>query len=55
MQQLQDVFSSTIDKAKQMSMWEKLTIQQKEGLVSKYLLEYFNRKQSRLKAAVINR
>ncbi len=47
---LQDVFRDTIDKTKQLGMWEKLTIKQKEALVSKYLLEYYN-KLSNLKIA----
>ena len=55
MQQLQDVFSSTIDKAKQMGMWEKLTVQQQERLLSKYLLEYYNRKQSLQKAEAMHK
>ncbi len=54
-QLLQDVFSDTISKAKQLGMWEKLTPKQKESLVSKYLLEYFERKRSRLKAAATGR
>jgi hypothetical protein len=51
MLQLQDVFSNTISKAKELGMWEKLTLRQKESLVSKYLLEYFNKKQTRLKTS----
>lgn len=43
---LQDVFRDTIEKTKQLGMWEKLTIKQKEALVSKYLLEYYNKKRS---------
>ncbi len=43
---LQDVFRDTIDKAKQLGMWEKLTIRQKEALVRKYLLEYYNKLRS---------
>jgi hypothetical protein len=46
---LQDVFRDTIDKTKQLGMWEKLTIKQKEALVSKYLLEYYNKRLSNLK------
>ncbi len=49
---LQDVFREAIDKTKQLGMWEKLTIKQREALVSKYLLEYYNKKRSPLKAAV---
>ncbi len=50
---LRDVFRDTIDKTKQLGMWEKLTIKQKEALVSKYLLEYYNKKLSNLKIAAI--
>jgi hypothetical protein len=38
---LQDVFRDTISKTKQLGMWEKMTISQKEALVRKYLLEYY--------------
>ena len=50
-----DVFHDTIDKGKQLGLWEKMTIKQKEELVSKFLLEYYNKKRRRLKAAVTNR
>jgi hypothetical protein len=49
---LQDVFREAIDKTKQIGMWEKLTIEQKEALVSRYLQEYHNKKRNHLKAAV---
>ena len=52
---LQDVFRDMIDKTKQLGMWEKLTIKQKEALVSRYLLEHYNKKRSHLKAAVTAR
>ena len=52
---LQDVFRDAIDKTKQLGMWEKLTIKQKEALVSRYLQEYYNKKRSHLKAAVTAR
>jgi len=48
---LQDIFRDTIDKTKQLGMWEKMTIKQKEALVSKYLLEYYNKKRSSSKIA----
>ena len=50
-QLLQDVFRDTISKTRELGMWEKLTLKQKEALVSKYLLEYYNKKRSHLKAA----
>ncbi len=50
---LEDVFRDTIDKTKQLGMWEKLTIKQREALVSKYLLEYYNKKRSQQKASAI--
>lgn len=46
---LQDIFRDTIDKTKQLGMWEKLTIKQRETLVSKYLLEHYNKKRSQQK------
>jgi hypothetical protein len=46
---LQDIFRDTIDKTKQLGMWEKLTIKQREALVSKYLLEHYNKKRSQQK------
>jgi hypothetical protein len=49
---LQDVFREAIDKTKQIGMWEKLTIEQKEALVSRYLQEYHNKKRNHLKATV---
>ncbi len=52
---LQDVFRDAIDKTKQLGMWEKLTIKQKEELVSRYLQEYYNKKRSHLKAAATAR
>jgi hypothetical protein len=52
---LQDIFSDTISKVKQLGMWEKLTIEQKEMLVSKYILEHYNRKKSQQKAAANSR
>jgi hypothetical protein len=48
---LQDIFRDTIEKTKQLGMWEKMTIKQKEALVSKYLLEYYNKKLSNSKIA----
>ena len=48
---LQDIFRDTIDKTKQLGMWEKMTIKQKEALVSQYLLEYYNKKRSSSKIA----
>jgi hypothetical protein len=48
---LQDIFRDTIEKTKQLGMWEKMTIKQKEALVSKYLLEYYNKKRSSSKIA----
>jgi len=52
---LEDIFRDTIDKTKQLGLWEKLTIEQKEALVSKYLLDYYNKKRSRLKIAATAR
>jgi hypothetical protein len=50
---LQDVFRDTIDKTKQLGMWEKLTIKQREALVSKYLLEHYNKKRNQEKVAAM--
>lgn len=50
---LEDVFRDAISKARQLGMWEKLTIKQKEALVSRYLLEHYNKKRSQQKAAVM--
>ena len=52
---LEDVFRDAISKARQLGMWEKLTIKQKEGLVSKYLLEHYNKEQSQQKAPAMAR
>ncbi len=52
---LGDIFSDAIAKAKQLGMWEKLTISQKESLVSKYILEYYNKKRSQQKASAAAR
>jgi hypothetical protein len=52
---LEDVFRDAINKARQLGMWEKLTIKQKEGLVSKYLLEHYNKKRSHQEAAAMAR
>lgn len=40
---LEDVFRDAINKARQLGIWERLTIRQKEALVSKYLLEHYNK------------
>ena len=52
---LGEVFRDAIDKSKELGTWEQMTMKQKEELVSKYLLEYFNNKRKRLKAAVTDR
>ncbi len=41
---LEDIFRDAVNKTKQLGVWEKLTIKQKETLVSKYLLECYNKK-----------
>ncbi len=38
---LQDIFREAINKAKQAGVWEKLTLKQREVLVSKAILHYF--------------
>jgi hypothetical protein len=48
---LRDVFRDTISKVKRLGMWEKLTIQQKESLVSRYILERYNNKHHQQNAA----
>jgi len=52
---LRDVFSETIAKVKQLGMWEKLTDRQKESLVSKNILEYYNKKNSQQKTVAAAR
>ncbi len=52
---LRDIFSETIAKVRQLGMWEKLTNSQKELLVSKNILEYYNKKRSLEKAAACER
>ncbi len=52
---LRDVFSETVEKVRQLGMWDKLTAKQIETLVSKNILEYYNKKQSRQKAATAAR
>ncbi len=39
---LRDVFREAIDRAKQMGIWDKLNVEQREALVSKYLLQQYN-------------
>ncbi len=40
---LRDIFSDTIAKVRQLGMWEKLTDSQKEKIVRKNILEYYNK------------
>ena len=47
---LKDVFRDAISKARQLGVWERLNIAQKEALVSKYLLEHYNKNRSQQKA-----
>ena len=48
---LRDVFSDTVEKVKELGMWEKLTVGQKETLVRKCILEHYNKKRDHVKAA----
>lgn len=45
-QLLQDVFREAINKAKETGVWAKLTMKQRETLVSKSLLYHFNARDS---------
>ncbi len=48
---LEDVFSEAIVKLKRLGMWEKLTASQLELLVSKTILEHYNKKNRQQKEA----
>ncbi len=48
---LRDIFSETVTKIRQLGMWDKMTARQIESLVSKNILEYYNKKQNQQKAA----
>ncbi len=54
---LSDIFSETISKVKQLGMWERLTNSQKESIVSKYILDHYNKNviQEKTPSAVLKR